>query len=262
MSKSMINIKAVKPSSETHNLRRRKYKHVYPELSQNNEHWVGQTISSMKKEVAAYCKTKSGRKMQKNATPIREAVVLIKPDTSLADLQSLAKELEDKFKIQCFQIHTHKDEGVSEDNLNLHAHMVFRWQDMETGKTLRLNKVQMAQMQTLVAEALGMERGQRKTNDVERLEPIEYKRKQEEIRLKELQEQYDFVEQKKNEVRARIKALTSEGGEPEEWVIRILTRERRSAADIGKLQSLTDEQLNQAIAWVRKRIDSASEKRS
>ena len=119
--------------------------------------------------------------------------------------------MEEKFGVKCFQIHIHKDEGKTEDKLNLHAHMVFRWQDMETGKTKRVNKAGMSQLQTLVANTLSMDRGELKTNsNRERLEPIEYARQQEEIRLAELQEQTAVLEQKKNTVNARIREVRAD----------------------------------------------------
>ncbi len=100
--------------------------------------------------------------------------------------------------IKCIQIHIHRDEGKSKDDLNYHAHMIFDWQDEKTGKMLRLNKLDMSEIQSLVAKSLNMKRGILKTNsNRERLEPIEYKRQQEELKLKELQKQR-FLEEKKN----------------------------------------------------------------
>ena len=165
----------------------------------------------MQKKIESYCKATSKRKLQKNATPIREAVVLIKPDHTMEDLVDLADKIKDEFGIECFQIHIHRDEGKSRDDLNLHAHMVFRWQDMETGKTMRVNKLGMSQLQTLVANALGMERGKLKENsNRERLEPTEYKRQQEELRQKELQEQNDILEQKKMKSELELQNLLKE----------------------------------------------------
>ena len=89
--------------------------------------------------------------------------------------------------------------------------MVFDWQDKTTGKTLKLRSLELSQCQTLVADVLQMERGELKVNsNRERLEPIEFKRKQEELKLQQLQEQNSVLEQKKNEVRARIERLASE----------------------------------------------------
>jgi prefoldin subunit 5 len=67
-------------------------------------------------------------------------------------------------------------------------------------------------MQTVVAEALGMARGDLKSNtNRERLEAVEYKVQQESIKLQQLQQQNADLEQKKNEVRARIEELDRTG---------------------------------------------------
>jgi len=116
--------------------------------------------------------------MQKNARPIREAVVNLATDHTMDDLKGLAKELEHHFRIKTFQIHIHRDEGKSKDQLNYHAHMVLDWQDKEKGTMLRLNKLQMSQIQTLVSETLGLERGKLNSKAI-RLEAQEYKTTQE-----------------------------------------------------------------------------------
>lgn len=199
MAKASINIKAVSATSELHNKREVKLDYNYPELEVNNESWEANTIEEREKEIKAYCKQVSGRKLQKNATPIREGVVNLNSNHTMEDLKQLAKDLKAKHKIDCFQIHIHRDEGKSREDLNYHAHMVFDWQDKETGKTLKLGKAAISQLQDTVAESLKMERGELRVNsNRNRLEPIEYKRQQEELRLKELQPQIERLEQKKN----------------------------------------------------------------
>lgn len=113
---------------------------------------------------------KTGRMETRNGfVPLKEAVVLITPETTMEDLQKLAQIYKDAFKINPLQIFTHKDEGHWEDvdgkqvwKPNLHAHIVFDWTDHETGKTLKLGKAEMRRMQDIAAEVLGMERGQSK----------------------------------------------------------------------------------------------------
>lgn len=204
MAISSINFKAAAPTSERHNLREQELDYVMKKLSKNNESLMLESIPDREKKIRAYCKKISGRKMQKNATPIREAVVNLQPYHTIEDLKKLASELEGKFEIKCFQIHIHRDEGKSEKELNHHAHMVFDWQDKETGKMLRLGKVSMSQIQTLVADSLGMERGELKVNsNRERLEPIEYKKKMRELEVKELEQKKNTAEERNREARAR-----------------------------------------------------------
>lgn len=216
MAKASINFKAVKASSEMHNERLQELDYIEPEFSAMNESWKTHSIAEMDKEIKRYCKATSGRKMQKNATPIREAVVNLNHHHSVDDLRKLSDKLEEQYGMKAFQIHVHRDEGIWENGIfkhNYHAHIVFRWQDMATGKTLRLNKLAMSQIQTLVSEELRMERGEYKENsNVVRLEAVEYKAQQEEKRVKRLQEQNQILEQKKNEVRARIARLEKERG--------------------------------------------------
>lgn len=216
MAKASINFKAVKASSEMHNERLQELDYIEPEFSAMNESWKTHSIAEMDKEIKRYCKATSGRKMQKNATPIREAVVNLNHHHSVDDLRKLSDKLEEQYGMKAFQIHVHRDEGIWENGIfkhNYHAHIVFRWQDMASGKTLRLNKLAMSQIQTLVSEELRMERGEYKENsNVVRLEAVEYKAQQEEKRVKRLQEQNKVLEQKKNEVRARIARLEKERG--------------------------------------------------
>lgn len=216
MNKSSIHFRAALATSEAHNLREVKLDYNEPSLQVNNESSVTDTIAERMKKVQAHCKNVSGRKLQKNAMVIREAVVNLKPETTMDDLKKLAVELRKQYGIHCFQIHIHRDEGHKDPNtgefkINHHAHMVFDWQDRTKGTVVKLNRVQMSQIQTLVANTLEMERGELRVNsNRERLEPIEYKRQQAELHLQMLQEQNSVLEEKKNTVRARIERLASE----------------------------------------------------
>ena len=165
MAKTSINIQPVKGGSEEHNQRSKELDYVRPELSNKNESWISESISDRLEFIKQNTKEKTGRAMQKKATPIREGVVVISEKTTLQDLHLFAKKAEEKFGIKAIQIYTHKDEGHFKDQdkkewkPNLHAHIVFDWTNHETGKSIKLNRQDMAQLQTLLAESLGMERG-------------------------------------------------------------------------------------------------------
>lgn len=188
MAKSSINFKVVKSSSESHNTRALKLDYVHTELSHKNDSWSVDSVSNVLAEAKALCQYITGRKMQKNAKPIREAVINLNEHHTVEHLKSVADRLKMRFGIKCFQIHIHRDEGLKEDGkikINHHAHMLFDFQNKQTGHTHKLNPLQLSQIQTLVAEELKMERGELKVNsNTERLEAVEYKRVQEEIRLK------------------------------------------------------------------------------
>lgn len=207
MEKSSIHFRPVKENSRAHNEREGKLDYVYSDLSKNNERWKVDEIENRQARAAAVCKELTGRKMQAAATPVREAVLNLRPDTSLQQLRELATVLKEKKGIDCFQIYIHRDEGKSREDLNHHAHMLFDWTDYKTGKSIKLKRADMSQIQTIVADHLGMQRGELKVNsNRERLEPVEYKRQQEELKLQQLQSEVKELEQKKNEAAERNRA--------------------------------------------------------
>jgi len=186
MAKASIHFKAVESNSESHNERSTKLDYNFPDLEKNNESLVMARVADRLRVIRAHCKAVSGRKLQSNAEPIREAVVNLNSHHTMDDLKALAKVLKEKKGIECFQIHIHRDEGKSRDDLNYHAHMLFDWQDKNTGKTLKLNRTDLSQIQDIVASTLQMQRGELRVNsNRERLEAVEYKRKQEEIKAEQ-----------------------------------------------------------------------------
>ena len=184
MAKTCIHFDPVKSGSEIHNWRMKELDYVIKELTPNDEHWVdpryeGKTLEDIRKEIAERYQATVGQKMQTKAVPLREAVIVIKPDTTMADLQLLAKQLEKEFGIKCIQIHIHRDEGFNKtnpapSNLNLHAHFVADWTH-DNGTSLRLGRQDTSRMQTIAAECLKMERGS--SSNVKHLNAIQYKEK-------------------------------------------------------------------------------------
>jgi len=199
--KTSINFKAVKSDSETHNFRKKTFDYIRKDLTPKNEYWMEQKIADRIQKIEAYCKEKSGRKLQKNAMPVREAVVVIKENTTMMELQNLAKRLEEELNIRVFQIAIHKDEGHTDKDTkewkpNYHAHLVADWQDLKTGKTLKHQSFHYSKMQDLTAECLNMERGISGSRG--RLEAIEFKIQQKEEDLKALEEKYDMMKSEMN----------------------------------------------------------------
>ena len=195
--KTSINFKAVKSDSEIHNFRKKSFDYIRKDLTSKNEYWQGQKIADRIQKIETYCKEKSGRKLQKNAMPVREAVVVIKENTTMQDLYNLSKRLEEELKIRVFQIAIHKDEGhydkdTKEWKPNYHAHLVADWQDLETGKTLKHQSFHYSKMQDITAECLGMERGI--SGSKARLEAIQFKIKKEEEYLKVLEERKSEIQ--------------------------------------------------------------------
>lgn len=176
MPQTSIHIEPVKAGSEIHNKRLKHLDYVRSDLSHNNDYWESDSQENRLRILKDLVKAKTGRKMQAKATPILEGVVVIKPETTMDDLKKLADTLKKKFNIECFQIAIHRDEGYpngKEWKSNLHAHMVFDWMNHDTGKSLRTSRQDMAEIQTIVADVLKMERG--KSSDKKHLTAIQYK---------------------------------------------------------------------------------------
>ena len=196
--KTSINFKVAKSDSEIHNFRKKSFDYIRKDLTHKNEYWMEQKIADRLLKIESYCKEKSGRKLQKNAMPIREAVVVIKENATMQDLHNLSKRLEEELKVRVFQIAIHKDEGhydkdSKEWKPNYHAHLVADWQDLQTGKTLKHQSFHYSKMQDLAAECLEMERGI--SGSLARLEAVEFKIKKKEEDLKILEERYNEMKQ-------------------------------------------------------------------
>ncbi len=197
--------------SERHNRRDAEYiaslnprsLYVRTELSHNNESYVvpdlkDVTLQQHYDAIKAMVKKKTGRAMQEKkvtvigkngkpkerngSSPIRESVVNIKPDTTMADLQKYTEKVHERWGIRAIQIHIHKDEGHYDNpddpstwKPNLHAHIIWDWMNHDTGKSYKLGKKDMEELQDMVAEVLEMERGKRKAETGrEHLERNEY----------------------------------------------------------------------------------------
>ena len=259
--KSSIHIKPCNiASSEAHNRRTAEYMrnigesriYVVPELSTNNEQWINPDFGTPElrthyDNIKQMVKEKTGRAMQEKererkgkngkiikvagCSPIREGVLLIRPDTTLTDVRKFGEECQRRWGITPLQIFLHKDEGhwlngqpKAEDKEsfqvgnrwfkpNYHAHVVFDWMNHETGKSRKLNDEDMATMQTLASDILLMERGQSKAvtgkEHLERNDFIIEKQKAELQRIEETkrhkEQQVSLAEQELKQVKAEIR---------------------------------------------------------
>lgn len=221
MAKTSINIKpCLVTSSGAHNRRLAEYLanirkekiYIRTDLMAKNEAWVspelGDTsLEERNRQIAAMVKKKTGRAMQtkdrervnkktgkvtvvRGSTPIKEGVVVIKEDTAMEQLRHFCEVCKERWGITPLQIFIHRDEGHYETpgdkttwKPNYHAHIVWDWMDHDTGKSCKLTPQDMSQMQTILAEALGMERGTSKEltgrEHLERTDYIIAKQKQE-----------------------------------------------------------------------------------
>ena len=299
--KSSIHIKPCNTkSSEAHNRRTAEYMrnigeskiYIVPELSADNEQWMNPDFGSPDLQthydnIKRMVKEKTGRAMQEKererkgkngkiikvagCSPIREGVLLIKPDTTLADVKKFGEECQRRWGITPLQIFLHKDEGhwlngqpEAEDKEsfqvgnrwfkpNYHAHVVFDWMNHETGKSRKLNDEDMATMQTLASDILLMERGQAKTvtgkEHLERNDFIIEKQKAELQRIEETkrhkEQQVSLAEQELKQVKAEIRTDKLKSAATD--VATAITSGVGSLFGSGKLKDL--EQANESLRY-------------
>ena len=259
--KSSRHIKPCKvTSSGPHNWRTPEYMrnigesriYVVSELSSDNEQWINPDFGNPDLQthydnIKRMVKEKTGRAMQEKererkgkngkiikvagCSPIREGVLLIRPETTLADVREFGEECQRCWGITPLQIFLHKDEGHwlggkpdAEDKEsfqvggkwfkpNYHAHIVFDWMNHETGKSRKLNDEDMAAMQTLASDILMMERGQSKNvtgkEHLERNDFIIEKQKAELQRIdaakRHKEQQVGLAEQELKQVKSEIR---------------------------------------------------------
>ena len=257
--KSSIHIKPCRvTSSGAHNRRTAEYMrnigesriYIVPELTSNNEQWINPDFGTPElrthyDNIKQMVKEKTGRAMQEKererkgkngkiikvagCSPIREGVLLIRPDTTLADVRKFGEECQRRWGITPLQIFLHKDEGhwlngqpEAEDKEsfqignrwfkpNYHAHVVFDWMNHETGKSRKLNDEDMAAMQTLASDILLMERGQAKAvTGKEHLERNDFIIKKQKAELQRIEETKRHKEQQVNLAEQELKQVKSE----------------------------------------------------
>lgn len=199
---SSINIKPVSGNSEAHNLRTGKpLSYVKQERTELNESWSKESLHDARARIEETYKKNVGQKMQAKATPLREGVVNLGKKQNLETLKITCEKIEERFNIKAIQIHIHEDEGhhrikSGEWKQNRHAHIIFDWTDSQ-GRSIKLNKNDMAELQTLVADSLGMQRGQ--SSDKKHLNSVEYK-------IQEMEKDALQLEKDLKKLKATIKA--------------------------------------------------------
>ncbi len=250
--------------------------YVRLDLSKNNSSYVapgmeGVTLEQHRAAIRVMVKEKTGRAMQENdvkytdkngkehtrkgCSPIRESVVNIKEDTDLDSLLEYARMVENRWGIKAIQIHLHKDEGHYEDpdaktiwKPNYHAHIIWDWMDHETGKSFKLNADDMSVMQDMVADALDMERGRKKSetglDHLERNDFIIQKQEKEKKRLEEekrrIQSEKDMAEKKTQEAKEQTRKANEEKDEAEKKAQTAKTELSSAKSKITEKQAVID----------------------
>ncbi|RXJ90741.1 hypothetical protein CRV01_06215 [Arcobacter sp. CECT 8983] len=269
--------KATKHSLE-HMERESKVTYLLEHDSSVNDNKIYEDIEKFKKEAPQIYKEKIGQKMQatSKANLIKEAVLNVKPDSTLGDIERTFKNLNEEFGGHYILASSiHRDEGVFIDTkydlrdleyvssnlswklrdtgidvtgevidfapnrniyfnsensnwyfdkefknkadtskfqkkINYHAHVLYSNFDKQTGKTARLDRTDLRNLQTIVADSLGMRRGQRysktkRMNHWQLKRAIDSKRtsnlktKESLARLKDLKNQVNVIRQELEE---------------------------------------------------------------
>ena len=310
--KSSIHIKPCRvTSSGAHNRRTAEYMrnigksqiYIVPELTCNNEQWINPGFGSPNlqthyENIKRMVKEKPGRAMQEKererkgkngkiikvagCSPIREGVLLIRPDTTLADVRKFGEECQRRWGITPLQIFLHKDEGhwlsgqpeagdrecfqIGEKwfKPNYHAHIVFDWMSHDTGKSRKLNDEDMTEMQSLASDILLMERGQSKAvtgkEHLERNDFIIEKQKAELQRIdavkRHKEQQINLAEQELKQVKSEIRTDKLKSAATD--AATAIASGVSSLFGSGKLKELeqTNEKLRQEIVKRNKGIDN------
>ena len=276
--------------------------YVVSELSANNEQWINPDFGSPElqahyEDIKRMVKEKTGRAMQEKererkgkngkiikvagCSPIREGVLLVRPDTTLADVRRFGEECQKRWGITPLQIFLHKDEGHwlngqpdPEDREsfkvgerwfkpNYHAHIVFDWMNHDTGKSRKLNDDDMMQMQTLASDILLMERGKSKAvtgkEHLERNDFIIEKQKAELQRIEAVkrhkEQQVNLAEQELRQVKSEIRTDKLKSAATD--AATVIASGVGSLFGSGKMKKLeqSNEELHQEIAKRDKGID-------
>ena len=276
--------------------------YIVPELTADNEQWINPDFGSPElqahyENIKRMVKEKTGRAMQEKererkgkngkiikvagCSPIREGVLLIRPDTTLEDVRKFGEECQKRWGITPLQIFLHKDEGhwlngqpAPEDKEsfqvgerwfkpNYHAHIVFDWMNHDTGKSRKLNDEDMTEMQNLASDILLMERGQSKAvtgkEHLERNDFIIEKQKAELQRIeaakRHKEQQVNLAEQELRQVKSEIRTDKLKGAATD--AATVIVSGVGSLFGSGKMKKLelSNEELRQEIAKRDKGID-------
>ena len=236
-----VHIQACKTaSSEIHNLREKELSYVREELSHMNESIIHERITPALSRIEDTYTKATGQKLQPSASPLKEAVLVIREDTTMEEVKRFGELCHQEFGITPIQYHIHKDEGhydsiTNEWKPNLHAHIVFDFTCYEHrmvektaksngktiknesgepekkmvdnyGKSIKLGKSDMSRMQDLAAIATGMERGVA-SNKIH-LDAQRYKAQAIAEDVKELQQLHTEVKEENQRLSESNEALT------------------------------------------------------
>lgn len=206
-----------------------------------------------------------------------EAVVNLDEKHSLADVRKVADFIQQNYHIQTCSIALHHDEGYKDKDgtvkYNHHAHICFLTMDNGISTMRKIRSKELRQMQTDVAQLLGLERG-KENSKATRLDHKQYREKAKELESAKLAVLVAVLEkvqpvllksvEEKKQLNSTVKKLQDKILSLKEQKA-IVEAERKKYKDEGdhiaseyrKLQDLnktlhTQEELDNALAALRK----------
>lgn len=201
-----------------------------------------------------------------------EAVVNLDEKHSLADVKKVADFIQQKYHLQPCSIALHHDEGYTDKDgtvkYNHHAHLCFLTMDKGISTMRKIRSKELRQMQTEVAQLLGLERG-KENSKTTRLDHKQYREK-----AKELAEKDELYEKELYSLEQALDTAHDRDLETQEELLtlkeqkKIVEAERKKykeeadhiASEYRALQALnktlhTREELDKALAALRKEYE-------
>ena len=198
-----------------------------------------------------------------------EAVVNLDEKHSLADVKKVADFIQQKYHLQPCSIALHHDEGYTDKDgtvkYNHHAHLCFLTMDNGISTMRKIRSKELRQMQSEVAQLLGMERG-KENSKVTRLDHKQYREKAKELEQKDalyekelysLEQALDTAHDRDLETQEELLTLKEQKAIVEAERKKYKDEADHIASEYRALQALnktlhTREELDKALAALRK----------
>lgn len=269
--RSSINIQKVNFSSFEHNNRNYKPNYLietglkneyfnngsFPLIEVNNKYgnYKKPDFKAIEDDLKQKYTNSVGQKPQKNTEFFKEAVFNTSEKTTKEHIKKMCVALKKEFNITVINVAHHKDEGRIVDTVdekgnknskikvNFHAHLIFLNVDRETGKSLRLKKADLVKMQTVVAECLELERGERGSKTV-RLNSKQYKqeRAKDDILLKNQEDR--VLNQARKEMHKHFQSVKNYNDSTILYKDNIINKKEKV---INELSQLNDELIDENV---------------
>lgn len=208
-----------------------------------------------------------------------EAVVNLDEKHSLADVKKVADFIQQKYHLQPCSIALHHDEGYTDKDgtvkYNHHAHLCFLTMDKGISTMRKIRSKELRQMQTEVAQLLGLERG-KENSKATRLDHKQYREKAKELEQKDalyekeiysLEQALDTAHDRDLETQEELLTLKEQKAIVEAERKKYKEEADHIASEYRSLQALnktlhTHEELDKALAALRTQYEDRLAKKA